>query len=513
MALNNSVLKFALSFVLLFVGNLVGYSLKLDVCAVNLLVAIACFLAFVKRDRVCLFMALGVAIFVALASILGFGAKFYAVFVWCAFLIGSVLASKDSSKEYLSLMCILGAVFFNLNFISTTLFNWVQYDILSCYNYIEYIIDNNFMFWRENPLLSRPSYSAYHPILHFFIAGIGLKLAHVASGDINVANEVVQVLFVFYMFAFYIFANRIIEMFKFDKLVHLSVLGVVCFFPIFNAMAGYFNNDGLLLMLQCASVYYALMYYRDGARKDLWLMVLSVVLACLTKLSGVVVLPMIGVVLLVKLWQKREVSYLYELCIAGVVMLLGILIWPLYQHFMLGVGYNFVPPQEHLSLVGYSYWERFNPVKAIVYEQMFYNDFGVNLWETMTKTAIYGQWNFELKARDVFVLVQIIDVCYKAILCLIMGGVLWLACKKQDIKFYFMCALMLGVLGAHVIFGIMHPYMCNMDFRYVAILIVPMAIVLGMIVERFSLLWRIVVASILGVFALSGAIIWWWVVL
>ena len=513
MCLKNSVLKFMLSFVVLFVGNLVGYSLKLDVCAVNLLVAIACFLGFVKRDKADVCLAIGVAIFVGVASLLGLKAMFYAVFVWCAFLIGSVWASKDFSKENLSFVFILAAIFFNLNFVSTTWFNWVQYDILSCYNYIEYIIDNNFMFWRENPLLSRPSYSAYHPILHFFIAGIGLKLAHVASGDIVVANEVVQVLFVFYMFAFYIFANRIIEMFKFDKLVHLCVLGLVCFFPIFNAMAGYFNNDGLLLMLQSASVYYALMYYRDGKRKHLWLMVLSVVLACLTKLSGVVVLPMIGVVLLVKLWQKREVSYFYELCIAGVVMLLGIMIWPMYQHFMLGVGYNFVPPQEHLSLVSYSYWERFNPVKVIFYDQMFYNNFGVNLWETMTKTALYGQWNFEAKAKDVFVLVHIIDICYKAILCLIIGGFVWLACKKQDMKFYFMCALMLGVLGAHIIFGIMHPYMCNMDFRYVAILIVPMAIVLGMIIEKFSLLWRIVVASILGVFALSGAIIWWWVVL
>ena len=513
MLFKNSTLQFVASFLLLFLGNLVGYSLKLDVCVVNLLVALVCFVAFAPCGVRCVWLGCGVGIASVLLCLLGVGGKFFAVYTWVAFLGGSVWIGKDFSKKNLSLLLVLGAVFFNLNFISTTWFNWVQYDILSCYNYIEYIIENNFMFWRENPLISRPSYSAYHPILHFFIAGIGLKLAHIASGDINVANEVVQVLFVFYMFAFYIFANRIIEMFKFDKLVHLSVLALVCFFPIFNAMAGYFNNDGLLLALQCMSVYYALMYYRDGEKKDLWKLVACVVLACLTKLSGVVVLPMIGVIFLIKLWQKRDLKCFYELLSAGVVILIGVALWPLYQHFVLGVGYNYVPPQEHLSLAGYSYWERFNPVKAIVYEQMFYNDFGVNLWETMTKTAIYGQWNFELKARDVFVLVQIIDVCYKAILCLIMGGVLWLACKKQDIKFYFMCALMLGVLGAHVIFGIMHPYMCNMDFRYVAILILPMAIVLGMIVERFSVLWHIIVASVIGIFALSGAIIWWWVVL
>jgi 4-amino-4-deoxy-L-arabinose transferase-like glycosyltransferase len=444
---------------------------------------------------------------------LGISAKFYAVFVWCAFLSGCVYISKDFSKENLSLMFILSAVFFNLNFISTTGFNWVQYDILSCYNYIEYIIENNFMFWRENPLLTRPSYSAYHPILHFFVAGIGLKLAHIISDNIEVANEVVQVVFLYYIFAFYIYANRIIEMFKFNRIVHLIVLVMVCFFPIFNAMAGYFNNDGLLLMLQSASVYYALMYYRDGCKKHLWLMALSVILACLTKLSGVVVLPMIGAIMLVKFWQKCEISYFYELFLVGIVIILGVMIWPMYQYFILGVNFNYVPPQEHLSLIGYSYWERFNPLKAIIYKQMFYNDNVVNLWETLTKTAIYGQWNFEAKAKDIFVLVQIIDVCYKMILCVIFGGFAWLICKKQNINFYFICVLIFGVLSAHVIFGIMHPYMCNMDFRYVAILILPMAIVLGMMVEKFNRLWKLIIASIIGVFVVSSVIIWWWIVL
>ena len=513
MCLNNGILKFLLSFILLFASNLIGFSLKLDVCMINLLVAIACFLAFVKCNRMNLCLALIVMIIITSAKLFGVETRLYAVFIWCAFLIGTVCLSKDFSKENLSLMFIFGAVFFNLNFISITGFDWVQYDILSCYNYIEYIIENNFMFWNENPLLTRPSYSAYHPILHFFIAGLGVKLAHVISGNIEVANEVVQVVFLFYMFTFYIFANRIIALFNFDKLVHLTVLAFICFFPIFNAMSGYFNNDGLLLALQCMSIYYALMYYKNSERKHLWLMVLSVILACLTKLSGIVVLPMIGLILLVKLWNKREISYFYELCGAGVVILLGVMIWPIYQHFMLGVSYNFVPPQEHLSLVSYSYWERFNPIKAVIYERMFYNDFGINLWETMTKTALYGQWSLEIRASDIFALVKVLDFCYRIILCFIVGGFFWIACKKQNIIFYFICALILGVLGAHVIFGIMHPYMCNMDFRYVAILILPMAIILGTITERFSLLWRTLVASCIGVFAISSAIIWWWVVL
>ena len=513
MLFKNSTLQFVASFLLLFLGNLVGYSLKLDVCVVNLLVALVCFVAFAPCGVRCVWLGCGVAIASVLLCLLGVGGKFFAVYMWVAFLGGSVWISKDFSTKNLSLLLVLGAVFFNLNFISTTWWNWVQYDILSCYNYIEYIIDNNFMFWRENPLISRPSYSAYHPILHFFVAGLGIKSAEVLSGSIEVAKEVVQILFCFYLFAFYVYANRIIALFGFDKLVHLSVLALVCFFPIFNAMAGYFNNDGLLLALQGASVYYALAYYMEEKKSDLWKLVACVVGACLTKLSGVVVLPMIGVIFLIKLWQKREWKRFCELFSAGVVILIGVALWPLYQHFVLGVDYNYVPPQAHLSLMEYSYWERFNPVKAIFYGKMFYDDFGINLWETMTKTAIFGQWNFEVKAKDVFALVVITEFCYKFLVGVLIVGGAWLLLKKRDVKLYLVYVLMAGILVAHVVFGIMHPYMCNMDFRYVAILILPMAIVLGYVMSELKFSYRVAITAIISALTLSSAIVWWYIVL
>lgn len=513
MFLLNHKLEFFICFVLLFVGNIVGYSFEIDVNAINLFVAVSCFLLFVPTVMLSRLLALDLLFVTGILCYFGIKAMYFASFGLFALVGANVWLCKDYSRKNLSLMLILVAVFFNLSFISNTWFNWVQYDILSCYNYIEYIIDNNFMFWKENPLLSRPSYSAYHPILHFFVAGVFMKLAEVISGSLDVAKEVVQVVFCFYMFVYYIFANKIIEFFKFDKMAHLVALGFVCFFPIFNAMAGYFNNDGLLLALQCMSVYYALIYYRDDSKKDLWLMVLCVVLACLTKLSGVVVLPMIGVIFLIKLWNKRGLKCFYELLMAGTVILLGVALWPMYQYFVLGVDYNFVPPQKHLSLVEYSYWERFNPIKAFIYEKMFYDDFGINLWETMTKTAIFGQWNFSVKADDVFGLVIVVNYCYKALLGIIIGGIGYILIKKRCAEWWLVLVLMLGTLVAHVIFGIMHPYMCNMDFRYVAILNLPMALILGVVMQNISKVWRYIIASVVGVLAVSSTIIWWWVVL
>ena len=89
---------------------------------------------------------------------------------------------NDKSTEY-GLRIILAAAYFNLSFITNTGHTDVQYDFASCFNYIEYILENNFLFWQENPLLTRPSYSTYHPILHFLLAAGEMRLATVLETE------------------------------------------------------------------------------------------------------------------------------------------------------------------------------------------------------------------------------------------------------------------------------------------------------------------------------------------
>ena len=121
--------------------------------------------------------------------------------------------------------------------------------------------------------------------------------------------------------------------------------------------------------------------------------------------------------------------------------------------------------------------------------------------------------NNAVKADDVFWLVIAVNYCYKALLGIIIGGIGYILVKKRCAEWWLVLVLMLGTLVAHVIFGIMHPYMCNMDFRYVAILNLPMALILGVVMQNISNVWRYIIASIVGVLAVSSTIIWWWVVL
>ena len=478
-------------------------------------------------------------------------------------------SGNEKATEYGRLI-ILAAAYFNLSFITNTGHTDVQYDFASCFNYIEYILENNFLFWQENPLLTRPSYSTYHPILHFLLAAGEMRLATVletemlnaelpamgAGANMQLAAEATQVCFCFYMLWYYFLAGKILRFFRLSRAAYLGGLAFICFFPAYNAIAGFFNNDCLLLPLQAGTVYYSLLYYRDGGRKNLARILLFATAAALTKLSGIIVLPLTGAAIALRLWQQRKKPengrrltqtknkpqkndtedkrlltihkqlksgaenkrQLAEAAVFGILLVAGLSIWPLYQHYFLNVGFDFVPPQEHLSLKSYGLWQRFNPLGALFYPQMFYNDFGINLWETMTKTALFGQWDFSMRGADIMGLITTLVLIYKALLVLAVVAAAYLGVKKRQTQAFWLTMILLaGIIAGQIMFGLKHPYMCNQDFRYVAIITLPVALLLAQFFDKLSNAGRRTGKTfacgaglaLIAAFAFLSAFVWW----
>lgn len=420
--------------------------------------------------------------------------------------------SDKKETTGIAFLIIGAACFANLSFVTNTDIAGVQYDFLSCYNYIEYVMENHLMFWQENPLLTRPSYSAYHPILHYLLAGFAVLTGDAIGATRAAANEALQVLLVGYMMWYYVLCAKILELCAFKSSVRLVLLAFIALFPVYNAIAGLINNDCLLLPLQAGAIYYALLYYFNGGRKNLFIIWLFVTLACLTKLSGILVLPMIGVALLLRLLKEKNQSVFIEELIFGIAVLAGVAIWPLYQYYILHISADFVPPQNHLALAPFSFWERFSPLNAFVYERMFYDDYGPNLWETLTKTALFGQWNFAVRGAKIMELITLMVLVYKLINAIIIIGVSYLLIKAQDKKFMALSlALLAGLIGGLIAFSVKHPFMCNQDFRYIAILPLSYALVLGQFTEQLPPILRRIVLALLSFFAVLSCYIWFFV--
>jgi len=451
------------------------------------------------------------ALFAACAGIAALLTFYLAASIWGVWLF-AILSLTGSllkkTKQSLKISLIFTAAFFNLSLITNTAHTDIQYDFASCYNYIEYIIDNNFMFWQENPLLSRPSYSSYHPILSFFVAAAAIKAAIFFGISQPMAAETAQVMFCFYMVWYYFIASRILTLLATKPASEVAGLLFIAFFPAYNAIAGYFNNDCLLLPLQAGTVYYSLKYYLDGQKKNLICIFLFATAASLTKLSGVLVLPVTAAAFAMRLWQKRDKKTLLETTLTGMFILFGVAVWPLYQYFWLHLDFGFVPPQTHLSLEGYTLLERFSPLGGIFYEKDFYNDFGINLWETMTKTALFGQWDFSYRGADIMWLIALLIIIYKILIVVstIATATLWL--KKRSYHLLFASVFLASLLAGQIIFGLKHPFMCNQDFRYVAILPLPMAMILTLFADINSKA-KMLILPLSAIFAVLSAFVWW----
>ena len=198
------------------------------------------------------------------------------------------------------------------------------------------------MFWNENPLHTRPSYSSYHPILHFFIAGLVRKFGIITTLSNEASDEAMQVIFLSYMFLFYVVSAKILKTLNVNGISYVALVSFIAFFPIFNALGGYINNDALLLPLQALVILNSILYFKTDTSKYLYYIAICATLACLTKLSGILVLGGTGFIFLVKLYQKRDKNTFRYIFIASLLILIGISIWPLYQRFVLGVDFSFV---------------------------------------------------------------------------------------------------------------------------------------------------------------------------
>ena len=171
--------------------------------------------------------------------------KIYTIPLFLAFMGGIYWFNSNKDDAFFEKFIIFIAIFFNLSFISNSKIMEVQYDFPSCYNYIEYILENNFLFWQENPLLSRPSYSTYHPILHFFLAAIGIKLGTFLTNSVEAANEGLQIFTLSYMLWYYIASSKILKLLNINGILYRVSLLFISFFPIYNAISGFINNDAL----------------------------------------------------------------------------------------------------------------------------------------------------------------------------------------------------------------------------------------------------------------------------
>ena len=433
---------------------------------------------------------------------------------WCLLLwLFREFAGKHCWRRQVDALCIMGAGFFlKLSYILGTSVYTRQHDIglfspgaEGHAGYIEYLLQ-----YHALPDFDvRTMWQFCHPPLHHILSALWIDInENILSVGHNPARESLQTLTLFYSMCIVIAAYRVLRYFRLEGAALYIPLAMVSFHPTFVILAGSVNNDVLSIALSAAAAACTLRWYADPTMKNILKTALCVGLGMMAKLSAGTIAPAVGLVFLAVYYRRREERAALArqfVCFGAVSVPLGV--WYEVRNLLCwGVPLTYVQElstnsQQYLG--GVSLAERFmdfsslrlgTPYVGFVERGDAANE--QNPLVSLLKCAVFGEWNY----GDVFdslplpgclfilgFILALTALAALAVVCAGRGGGFQKGSGDDDRGgVWFLGVYHVVMLAAYFRMQAAYPFVCTMDFRYIAPTVVTGAVFLGVLVSRWT---------------------------
>jgi len=352
----------------------------------------------------------------------------------------------------------------------------------------------------------REVYQFFHPPLHHTLSALWMGVVSMFTDNQNTWIEWLQVLPLIYSVLIVVVALQICREFKLQGRALLVVMTIIAFHPSLIFMAGSINNDGLSLLFQFLTVWFALRWYRERNYKNILSIALSISLGMLTKLSvGMVAIPVafLFMYVLITEWQekveeanvwkfipwKRIVQYI----VFGVVCIPIGLAWAVrcLVKFDMPLTYVNKLPEQSWQYVGdYSLWERFVPNVPGIINNLLHGSlgYGENVWVQLFRTAALGEC--DMSAFPMWGKLVAFAMMGLAFLIAVWAFILMIRVllfgKKTDYPMLDMgirCFLLIAyavLFISYINFCYNFPHQCTMNFRYMVLTVLFPAVAAGL---------------------------------
>lgn len=326
----------------------------------------------------------------------------------------------------------------------------------------------------------------YHPPLHHILAAIWLDINLKLGAAAETAYENVQLLPCFYSCASMIVCLKIFRELSLPRRAVIAGMAVICFHPTFILLAGSLNNDMLMILFSFVVILYALRWYRDSSMKNMALAGLFLGLAMMTKISAVILAPMLAFLFLVKWWPKQGHKDLMikQLKQGTVFCFLSIPLglWYAVRNYLLFRQKLFYVPyiSDSYQYIGnYGFADR---LWKIPWHQLLtpYQDwtYGYSIPLSLLKTATFGETDFRLW--------PIADILFYANILLVLLSVyamirmIFTKRKEANTSVYQSLGIFWFILMfCYMKFCLTYTSICTQDFRYIVPTILTGSIFLG----------------------------------
>jgi len=367
----------------------------------------------------------------------------------------------------------------------------------------------------------RDFWGYFQPPLHHMLAGLWLRFQTFVGRFLYFSYdrccENVQMLTMFYSCLVTIFGVKILKQLKIEGEGFFAGFLLLAFHPILIIFSGSINNDVLCVALQMISVNFFLKWMEDERVLSLSLCALALGLSMMTKLSAVLLVPSLGIILLWKLIAGRDrfLKFIGQYALFGVISI-PIGIWSPIRNFVkFGVPLNYTPevgePIEGVTQLQRIFFpgSEVTPFTCMVANGNAYDEFNVPL--AILKTSLFGEADFSGVAPGAtlvgwLLLLSGAAVCVVTVVAIV-GTVRRKLLDAQVTVFMLVYILASYAFIINMCFSI--PNFSSQDFRYIAHVLLPEAVFIGVYVEKCGK--KIVaraIAALLLVFAVASVLMY-----
>ena len=326
----------------------------------------------------------------------------------------------------------------------------------------------------------------YHPPLFYLIAAFIKVFVTSCNASDVVAYEVIQQVNMIFSCVCLWICKLIMDEIKLSPQSKLIGMAICGFNPIFTIIGAELNNDCLMTMFCLAALLFTIRFLSDTSWKNVMCIMVTLVLAILSKTSGVLIAPAIGaafIYVFVKKASERKSLFVKYLVFGITSIPLG-LSWVVRSYVLYKVPFNYVPvilSKKWQYLGDYSVVSRllFPSVKQLTtFAPDFYDaESYKNIWGQMLHTMAFDE-GILYSPDPVLPLIMLWSIlALNVLLVYLFVRFMFSRVNKENVGIKLVFGFTYVVLLVmFILFAYQYPFVCTVHYRYIVAAFVVLAI-------------------------------------
>ena len=341
------------------------------------------------------------------------------------------------------------------------------------------------------------AYQFYHPPLFHILSGTLIQIFQILKPEQTYEYYFsgLAILSVTISFATLYVSKKLMGILSLNNAKGLPLMVLLTYHPILILLSGRHNNDGLSYFFIILTLYFFIRWWKKGFhRLDLIGLAFSIGLGMMTKMTVVMVAPIIGVLMLIHSFKMIK----SKTPIRGLIMdyiIFALIVFPLGLWYPLRnailfdqpLNYVFEIPNMQLSVADIPFVQRFFPFDIGAFWERIYANAGqdYNIWVYLIKTSIFGEFSY-WGAHLISIMMLMINTGLVLLSILLVGHRLMQWIKKPDSMLGLLFGYLFPLFVAYILFNLRYPFGPTMDFRY----LIPSIVIIGYLaVTTVEKLW------------------------